>query len=63
VRRQALVIGIEGPAADPADDSPPQWQQLTYAAPYARRVSEALEKEYAYVLLEPGHDPPLLPPR
>src|SRR4051794_10000961 len=23
MRRQALVVGVEGPAADPADDSPP----------------------------------------
>ncbi|WP_217247117.1 AAA family ATPase [Streptomyces sp. AC602_WCS936] len=50
-------MGIEGPAADPADDSLPQWQQLTYAAPHARRVSRTLEKDYAYVLLEPDHDP------
>lgn len=57
MRRRALVVGIEGPAADPADDTPPQWQPLTYAAPKAQRVAEALEKEYAYVLLEPGHDP------
>ncbi|MET9463705.1 WD40 repeat domain-containing protein [Streptomyces sp. NPDC006544] len=57
MRRQALVVGIEGPATDPADDSPPRWQQLTYAAPYAQRVGEVLEKQYAYVLLESGRNP------
>ncbi|MFE9860306.1 hypothetical protein [Streptomyces sp. NPDC005780] len=57
IRRQALVVGIEGPATDPADDSPPRWQQLTYAAPYAQRVGEALEKQYDYVLLKPGRSP------
>ncbi|MFI9585775.1 hypothetical protein ACIHCQ_28885 [Streptomyces sp. NPDC052236] len=57
MRRQALAVGIEGPATDPADDSPPRWQQLTYAAPCAQRVGEALEKQYAYVLLDPGRDP------
>ncbi|GGZ92367.1 hypothetical protein GCM10010344_70140 [Streptomyces bluensis] len=57
MRRQALVVGVEGPAADPADDSPPPWQQLTFAAPCAQRVRTALEKEYAYVLLEPDRDP------
>ncbi|MCL8014157.1 hypothetical protein [Streptomyces sp. AS02] len=57
MRRQALVVGVEGPATDPADDSPPSWQQLIFAAPCAQRVRKAPEKEYAYVLLEPDHDP------
>jgi hypothetical protein len=57
MRRQALVVGVEGPATNPADESPPRWQQLTYAAPYTQRLREVLEKQYTYILLEPNPDP------
>ncbi|MFJ6609298.1 hypothetical protein ACIQPT_03375 [Streptomyces sp. NPDC091289] len=57
MRRQALVVGIDGPATDPADESPPQRQPLVYAAQHSRRLREVLAKQYAYVLLEPAPDP------
>lgn len=57
MRRQALVVGVEGPAVDPAEDSPPRWQPLPYADSHTRRVRETLEKQYGYVSLEPVQDP------
>ncbi|OCC13351.1 AAA family ATPase [Streptomyces sp. PTY087I2] len=57
MRRQALVVGVEGPATDPADESPPQWQPLIYATQHSRRLREVLAEQYAYLLLEPVPDP------
>ncbi|WP_143660937.1 AAA family ATPase [Streptomyces sp. st140] len=57
MRRQALVVGVEGAAGSPADESPPKWQPLEYAAPYAHRLREVLGNQYAYLLLEPYPDP------
>ncbi|WP_160330292.1 WD40 repeat domain-containing protein [Streptomyces roseifaciens] len=57
MRRQALVVGIEGADGRLADEAPPQWQKLEYAAPYARRLREVLGKQYAYVVLDPEPDP------
>jgi WD40 repeat protein len=55
--RQALVVGVEGPAGSPADELPPKWQPLGYAAPYAQRLRDVLGKHYNYVLLDPAPDP------
>ncbi|NEB40530.1 AAA family ATPase [Streptomyces sp. SID14515] len=57
MRRQALVVGVEGPTTDPADESPPPWQPLIYAAQQSQRLREVLAKQYAYLLLEPVPDP------
>ncbi|MFJ2868285.1 hypothetical protein [Kitasatospora sp. NPDC087314] len=55
--RQALVVGVEGKAASLEDESPPKWQPLAYADPYAQRLREVLGKQYSYVLLDPDPDP------
>ncbi|MGW1209946.1 hypothetical protein ACWD5F_09915 [Streptomyces sp. NPDC002499] len=57
MQRHALVVGVAGPAVDPADDSFPQPQRLDFAAPLAQQVRETLEEQYNYVALESGHDP------
>lgn len=57
MRHQALVVGVEGPAVDPAEESPPQWQPLPYADSHTRRVRETLEKHYGYVPLKAVRDP------
>ncbi|WP_328625398.1 hypothetical protein OHA88_11430 [Streptomyces sp. NBC_00353] len=57
VHRQALVVGVEGPAGSLSDESPTTRQPLEYAAPYAQRLRDVLGKQYAYVLLEPEPDP------
>ncbi|WP_328625394.1 AAA family ATPase [Streptomyces sp. NBC_00353] len=57
MRRQALVVGVEGDAGSPADEAPPKRQPLEYAVPYARRLREVLGKQYTYLLLESDPDP------
>lgn len=57
MRRQALVVGIEGLAGGSADESPPKWRPLVYAEPYAQQLREVLGKQYAYLILEPDPDP------
>ncbi|MFI5649244.1 hypothetical protein [Kitasatospora sp. NPDC051705] len=55
--RQALVVGVVGTAGSLEDESPPKWQPLPYAAPYAQRLREVLGEQYSFVLLDPDPDP------
>jgi WD40 repeat protein len=57
LRRQALVVGVEGTIGSPTDETPPKWRPLEYAAPCAQGLREVLGTQYAYLLLEPDPDP------
>ncbi|MFF1724046.1 hypothetical protein [Streptomyces sviceus] len=51
------MVGVEGPAGSQADELPPKWQPLGYAAPYAQRLRDVLGEHYNYVLFDPDPDP------